>query len=42
VRTPGRADLLHSGAAAPLPPLAAAEENWATRLREERLAAVGG
>jgi lipid II isoglutaminyl synthase (glutamine-hydrolysing) len=42
VRNPGLADLLLSWAAGPLPPLAAAEENWAARLREERLAAVGG
>jgi CobQ-like glutamine amidotransferase family enzyme len=42
VRNPGLADLLLSWAAGPLPPLAAAEENWAARLRQERLAAVGG
>ncbi len=40
VRNPGLADLLLTWAAGPLPPLAAADENWARRLREERLAAV--
>jgi lipid II isoglutaminyl synthase (glutamine-hydrolysing) len=40
VRNPGLADLLLTWAAGPLPPMAAADENWARRLREERLAAV--
>jgi lipid II isoglutaminyl synthase (glutamine-hydrolysing) len=42
VRNPGLADLLLSWAAGPLAPLDAADENWARRLREERLAAVAG
>ena len=42
VRNPGLADLLLTWAAGPLPPLDAADENWARRLREERLAAVAG
>jgi CobQ-like glutamine amidotransferase family enzyme len=43
VRNPGLADLLLSWAAAgPLPPLTPDEESWAGRLRQERLAAVGG
>ena len=42
VRNPGLADLLLTWAAGPLPPLEAAEENWARQLREERLAAVPG
>jgi lipid II isoglutaminyl synthase (glutamine-hydrolysing) len=40
VRNPGLADLLLSWAAGPLPPLETADEDWARRLREERLAAV--
>ena len=40
VRNPGLADLLLSWAAGPLVPLQAADEDWARRLREERLAAV--
>jgi lipid II isoglutaminyl synthase (glutamine-hydrolysing) len=39
-RNPGLADLLLSWAAGPLAPLDAAAENWARRLREERLAAT--
>jgi CobQ-like glutamine amidotransferase family enzyme len=39
-RNPGLADLLLSWAAGPLPPLEAAEEDWARRLRAERLAAT--
>jgi lipid II isoglutaminyl synthase (glutamine-hydrolysing) len=42
VRNPGLADLLLTWAAGPLPPLDPAEENWARRLREERLTAVSG
>jgi CobQ-like glutamine amidotransferase family enzyme len=42
VRNPGLADLLLSWAAGPLAPLAAEDENWASRLREERLTAVAG
>jgi CobQ-like glutamine amidotransferase family enzyme len=42
VRNPGLADLLLTWAAGPLAPLDPAEENWARRLREERLAAVAG
>jgi hypothetical protein len=42
VRNPGLADLLLSWAVGPLPPLDPAEEEWARRLREERLAAVTG
>jgi lipid II isoglutaminyl synthase (glutamine-hydrolysing) len=40
VRNPGLADLLLTWAAGPLSPMNAADENWAHRLREERLAAV--
>jgi CobQ-like glutamine amidotransferase family enzyme len=40
VRNPGLADLLLTWAAGPLAPMTAADENWAHRLREERLAAV--
>jgi lipid II isoglutaminyl synthase (glutamine-hydrolysing) len=39
-RNPGLADLLLSWAAGPLAPLDAGAENWARRLREERLAAT--
>jgi CobQ-like glutamine amidotransferase family enzyme len=39
-RNPGLADLLLSWAAGPLPPIDPAEEEWAGRLRAERLAAV--
>jgi lipid II isoglutaminyl synthase (glutamine-hydrolysing) len=39
-RNPGLADLLLSRAVGPLAPLDAAAENWARRLREERLAAT--
>jgi lipid II isoglutaminyl synthase (glutamine-hydrolysing) len=39
-RNPGLADLLLGWAAGPLPPLPPAAENWARRLREERLAAT--
>jgi lipid II isoglutaminyl synthase (glutamine-hydrolysing) len=39
-RNPGLADLLLSWAAGPLAPLDASAENWARRLREERLAAT--
>jgi CobQ-like glutamine amidotransferase family enzyme len=39
-RNPGLADLLLSWAAGPLPPIDPAEEEWALRLRAERLAAV--
>jgi len=42
VRNPGLADLLLTWAAGPLPPLDPGEEEWARRLREERLAAVPG
>jgi lipid II isoglutaminyl synthase (glutamine-hydrolysing) len=42
VRNPGLADLLLTWAVGPLRPLDAREENWATLLREERLAAVAG
>jgi CobQ-like glutamine amidotransferase family enzyme len=42
VRNPGLADLLLSWVAGPLPPLDAEAEQWARRLREERLAAVTG
>ena len=43
VRNPALADLLLTWAAGPLPPLdPAADEEWARRLREERLAAVPG
>jgi lipid II isoglutaminyl synthase (glutamine-hydrolysing) len=41
-RNPGLADLLLTWAAGPLPPLAGADEEWARKLREERLAAVPG
>jgi lipid II isoglutaminyl synthase (glutamine-hydrolysing) len=41
-RNPGLADLLLSWAAGPLAPLAGADEEWARRLREERLAVVPG
>jgi lipid II isoglutaminyl synthase (glutamine-hydrolysing) len=40
VRNPGLADLLLTWAAGPLAPLPPADEDWARRLREERLAAV--
>ena len=40
VRNPGLADLLLSWAAGPLQPLDPAAEQWAQRLREERLAAA--
>jgi lipid II isoglutaminyl synthase (glutamine-hydrolysing) len=40
VRNPGLADLLLTWAAGPLAPLEAADEDWARRMREERLAAV--
>jgi len=40
VRNPALADLLLTWAAGPLPPLAPGEEEWAKRLREQRLAAV--
>jgi hypothetical protein len=40
VRNPGLADLLLSWAAGPLAPLTPADEEWARRLRDERLAAV--
>ena len=40
VRNPGLADLLLAWAAGPLAPLPEADEDWARRLREERLAAV--
>ena len=39
-RNPGLADLLLSWAAGPLPPIDPAEEEWAARLRAERLGAV--
>ncbi len=39
-RNPGLADLLLSWVAGPLPPLEAAAEDWARRLRAERLAAT--
>jgi lipid II isoglutaminyl synthase (glutamine-hydrolysing) len=42
VRNPGLADLLLSWAAGPLDPLSGEDEDWARRLREERLAAVPG
>jgi CobQ-like glutamine amidotransferase family enzyme len=41
VRNPSLADLLLTWAAGPLPPLTEADEAWTTRLRAERLAAVG-
>lgn len=40
VRNPALADLLLGWAAGPLPPLDARDEEWAGRLREQRLAAV--
>jgi lipid II isoglutaminyl synthase (glutamine-hydrolysing) len=40
VRNPGLADLLLTWAAGPLPALPGPDEEWARRLREERLAAV--
>ena len=42
VRNPGLADLLLTWAAGPLAPLDRDAEEWASRLREERLAAVSG
>lgn len=39
-RNPGLADLLLSWAVGPLPPIDPAEEEWAAKLRAERLAAV--
>lgn len=42
VRNPGLADLLLGWVAGPLQPLAAADEEWTLRLREQRLAAVPG
>ena len=42
VRNPGLADLLLSWAVGPLVPLSGEDEDWARRLREERLAAVPG
>jgi len=41
-RNPGLADLLLGWAAGPLPPIDPAAEEWARRLRDERLAAVAG
>jgi CobQ-like glutamine amidotransferase family enzyme len=40
VRNPSLADLLLSWVAGPLPPLNEADEDWAQRLRAERLAAT--
>ena len=40
VRNPGLADLLLRWAAGPLPPLDPEAEQWASRLRAERFAAV--
>jgi CobQ-like glutamine amidotransferase family enzyme len=40
VRNPALADLLLSWAAGPLPPLMPRDEEWAARLREQRLSAV--
>jgi lipid II isoglutaminyl synthase (glutamine-hydrolysing) len=40
VRNPGLADLLLGWVAGPLAPLESADEEWARRLRDERLAAV--
>lgn len=40
VRNPALADLLLTWAAGPLPPLAADEEEWTKRLRDQRLEAV--
>ncbi len=42
VRNPGLADLVLTWAAGPLAPLSGTDEDWARRLREERLAAVPG
>ena len=42
VRNPGLADLLLTLAAGPLPPLDPAAEEWTSRFREQRLAAVPG
>jgi lipid II isoglutaminyl synthase (glutamine-hydrolysing) len=42
VRNPGLADLLLSWAAGPVTPLDPADEEWASRLRAERFAAVRG
>ena len=42
VRNPGLADLLLSWAAGTLPPLDPAAEEWTSRFREQRLAAVPG
>jgi hypothetical protein len=42
VRNPGLADLLLSWATGPLAPIPDADEDWARRLRAERLAAVSG
>jgi lipid II isoglutaminyl synthase (glutamine-hydrolysing) len=42
VRNPGLADLLLSWVAGPLAALAGPDEEWARRLREERLTAAGG
>jgi lipid II isoglutaminyl synthase (glutamine-hydrolysing) len=42
VRNPALADLLLTWAAGPLAPLDREAEEWASRLREERLAAVSG
>jgi lipid II isoglutaminyl synthase (glutamine-hydrolysing) len=42
VRNPGLADLLLGWAAGPLAPVSPADDDWARRLREERLAAVLG
>ncbi len=39
-RNPGLADLLLSWATGPLPPIDPAEEEWASRLRAERLASI--
>jgi CobQ-like glutamine amidotransferase family enzyme len=41
-RNPALADLLTGWVTGPLPPVAAAAQEWPARLREERLAAVGG
>src|SRR6202451_2577135 len=42
VRNPGLADLLLSWGAGPLAALPGADEEWARRLRDERLTAVAG
>ena len=42
VRNPGLADLLLSWVAGPLAALPGADEEWARRLRDERLTAVAG